>query len=65
MRGLVATPVSVQVLEGTVRGTLKKPVEGYVPKPGKRYPPPPPAEDEVVEGEGAVTAAAVVDKGAP
>lgn len=58
-------PVSVQVLEGTIRGTLKKPVEGYVPKPGKRYPPPPPAEDEVVEGEGAVTAAAVVDKGAP
>lgn len=58
-------PVSVQVLEGNVRGTLKKPVEGYVPKPGKRYPPPPPAEDEVIEGEGAVTAAAVVDKGAP
>ncbi|HTV25936.1 MAG TPA: L,D-transpeptidase [Polyangiaceae bacterium] len=52
-------PISVNVLEGNVRSVAKEPIEGYVPKPGKRYPPPPPAE-----GEGETTAAAI-DKGAP
>jgi hypothetical protein len=54
-------PISVNVLEGTVRSSLKQPVEGFVPKPGKRYPPPPPSEDEDVTASGA----AAVDKGAP
>jgi hypothetical protein len=58
-------PISVNVLEGTIRGTLQEPVEGYVPIPGKRYPPPPP--DDGVAVDGAVTASGVVapDKGAP
>jgi hypothetical protein len=57
-------PIAVTVLEGTIRGTLQEPVEGYVPKPGKRYPPPPPDEGIV---DGAVTASGAVtpDKGAP
>lgn len=56
-------PISVNVLEGTIRSASKSPIEGYVPKPGKRYPRPPPTELE----EGATTAsgAAVVDKGTP
>jgi hypothetical protein len=57
-------PISVNVLEGTIKGTLQDPVEGYVPKPGKRYPPPPPVSEDP---EGATTAsgAIVIDKGAP
>jgi hypothetical protein len=39
-------PIAVNVLQGTIKGTLQKPVEGMIPKPGKRYPPPPPSEDE-------------------
>ena len=36
-------PLPVDVLEGEIKGTLKKPVMTYVPKPGVRYPGPPPA----------------------
>ena len=44
-------PIAVSVLEGTIRGNTKSPIEGTVPKPGKRYP------IEVEEGaEGAVDA---------
>ena len=35
-------PVPVEVLEGDIKGTLKKPVLTYVPKPGITYPGPPP-----------------------
>jgi hypothetical protein len=55
-------PIAVNVLEGTIKGTLQDPVEGYVPKPGKRYPPPPPTE---LTAEGATAAGVVIDKGAP
>jgi hypothetical protein len=40
---LLEPPLPVDVLEGEIRGTLKKPVLTYVPKPGVRYPGPPPA----------------------
>jgi hypothetical protein len=55
-------PLSVNVLEGTIKGTLQDPVEGYVPKPGKRYPPPPPAE---LGAEEATAGGVVIDKGTP
>jgi hypothetical protein len=45
-------PLPVQVLEGRIRGTLQDPIEGYVPKPGVRYPGPPP--DQVEEEEEAL-----------
>jgi hypothetical protein len=35
-------PVPVNVLEGEIKGNAKKPILGYVPKPGVRYPPGPP-----------------------
>jgi hypothetical protein len=35
-------PLPVEVLEGNIRGKLKKPVTTYVPKPGITYPGPPP-----------------------
>jgi hypothetical protein len=40
-------PVPVTVLEGTIRGTQREPIRGYVPKPNTEYPPgpPPPAPD--------------------
>jgi hypothetical protein len=39
-------PLPVNVLEGNIMGTQKKPIIGYVPKPGVKYPgPPPPAPD--------------------
>jgi hypothetical protein len=39
-------PLPVMVLEGNIMGTQKKPIIGYVPKPGVKYPgPPPPAPD--------------------
>jgi hypothetical protein len=40
-------PMPVNVLEGTIRGEAKEPVEGPVPKPGMRYPLPPPDEEAV------------------
>jgi hypothetical protein len=30
-------PLPVDVLEGTVKGTMQKPIAGYVPKPGVKY----------------------------
>jgi hypothetical protein len=36
-------PLPVNVLEGTIKGTLTEPVLTYVAKPGVRYPGPPPA----------------------
>jgi hypothetical protein len=36
-------PLPVTVLEGDIKGNTKKPIEGYVPKPGVKYPGPPPA----------------------
>ena len=30
-------PLPVDVLEGTVKGQLQKPIAGYVPKPGVKY----------------------------
>jgi hypothetical protein len=39
-------PLPVNVLEGQIQGNQKKPILGYVPKPGVNYPgPPPPAPD--------------------
>jgi hypothetical protein len=36
----------VNVLEGEIKGDAKKPIAGYVPKPGVKYPgPPPPVGD--------------------
>jgi hypothetical protein len=49
-------PLPVNVLEGNIMGDQKKPIIGYVPKPGIRYPgPPPPAPDspEAKAGGGA------------
>jgi hypothetical protein len=40
---LLEPPLPVDVLEGDIKGTLKKPVMTYLPKPGVRYPGPPPA----------------------
>jgi hypothetical protein len=41
-------PIPVEVLEGRIKGTLQKPIAGYVPKPGVKYlarrPPPAAAE---------------------
>jgi hypothetical protein len=58
-------PIAVSVLEGTIRGTLQEPVEGYVPKPGKRYPPPPPEEGAGVDGATTASGTVAPDKGAP
>ena len=30
-------PIPVDVLEGRIKGTLTKPIAGYVPKPGVKY----------------------------
>ena len=30
-------PMPVEVLEGRIKGTLVKPMAGYVPKPGVKY----------------------------
>jgi hypothetical protein len=40
-------PLPVNVLEGDIKGDLKKPITGYVPEPWNKYPPgpPPPAPD--------------------
>ncbi|HEY2732700.1 MAG TPA: hypothetical protein VGI70_01885, partial [Polyangiales bacterium] len=39
-------PLPVNVLEGDIKGAVKKPIIGYIPKPGVIYPgPPPPAPD--------------------
>jgi hypothetical protein len=36
-------PLPVEVLEGEIKGDVKEPVLGYVPKPGVIYPGPPPS----------------------
>jgi hypothetical protein len=44
-RGFIFTlepPLPVNVLEGEIKGNLKKPILEYVPKPGLKYPGPPP-----------------------
>ena len=44
-RGYVFTldpPLPVNVLEGEIKGNAQKPITGYVPKPGVKYPPGPP-----------------------
>jgi hypothetical protein len=54
-------PLPVNVLEGQIMGEQKKPIIGYVPKPGVKYPgPPPPAPDspEAKAGGGAASAPA-------
>jgi len=41
---LLDPPMEVEVLEGNIKGKLKKPIDGYVKKPGEEYPtdkPPP------------------------
>jgi hypothetical protein len=43
-------PLPVTVLEGEIKGELKEPVLGYVPKPGVIYPgPPPPLSGDTAE----------------
>jgi hypothetical protein len=44
-------PVPVNVLEGQIMGTQKKPVLGYVPKPGVHYPGPPPLAPDGAEAK--------------
>ncbi|MEY2932953.1 MAG: hypothetical protein RL033_3702 [Pseudomonadota bacterium] len=59
-------PMAVTTLEGTIKGTIKQPIEGLVPKPGVRYPPtiaPPEEIDTVSTATQRVRAA--VDKGTP
>ncbi|HEX3698859.1 MAG TPA: hypothetical protein VH374_26045 [Polyangia bacterium] len=51
-------PLPVNVLEGDIKGQVKKPILGYVPEPWAKYPgPPPPAPDspEAKAGGGACT----------
>jgi hypothetical protein len=52
-------PLPVNVLEGEIKGNQKKPILGYVPKPGVHYPGPPPAAPDSPEakaGGGAASA---------
>jgi len=42
-------PLPVEVLEGNIRGAQKKPILGYVPKPGVQYPGPPPGISDTPE----------------
>jgi hypothetical protein len=61
-------PMAVTVLEGTIKGTLQRPVEGPVPKPGVRYPPelaPPEDQVDTVSTASQRARAAAADKGAP
>jgi hypothetical protein len=61
-------PMPVTVLEGTIRGNAKDPIEGPIPKPGVRYPPPPVEEepvDAVTTASGRVKDTAAASKGAP
>jgi hypothetical protein len=44
-------PLPVTVLEGDIKGPQKKPIQGYVPKPGVEYPGPPPALSNSVEAK--------------
>jgi len=62
-RGFVFTldpPLPVNVLEGEIKGNAQKPILGYVPKPGVKYPPgPPPPAPNSPEARSGGTAAAV------
>jgi len=62
-RGFVFTldpPLSVNVLEGEIKGNAQKPILGYVPKPGVKYPPgPPPPVPNSPEARSGGAAAAV------
>ncbi len=60
-------PVAVNVLEGNIKGTIKRPVEGLVPKPGVRYPPTvvPPEEEVDTVSTATQPARAAVDRGSP
>jgi hypothetical protein len=44
-------PMPVNVLEGEIKGDQKKPILGYVPKPGVHYPGPPPAAPDGAEAK--------------
>jgi hypothetical protein len=44
-------PIAVNVLPGRIRGNTQSPIEGFVPKPGVRYPGPPPDQKELSEDE--------------
>jgi hypothetical protein len=44
-------PLPVNVLEGEIKGEQKKPILGYVPKPGVKYPGPPPPAPESAEAK--------------
>ncbi|HEX2658407.1 MAG TPA: hypothetical protein VHU40_09050 [Polyangia bacterium] len=55
-RGFVFTldpPLPVNVLEGEIKGDAQKPILGYVPKPGVKYPGPPPPVPNSPEARGA------------
>ena len=57
-------PLPVDVSPGNIRGTRTEPIEGYVQKPGVRYPGAPP--DQQKEGEDTANNASVpVQPGAP
>lgn len=52
-------PLPVNVLKGTIKGELQEPVEGFVPKPGVRYPGPPPDQKPSEDEADVVTSASV------
>jgi hypothetical protein len=52
-------PLPVNVLKGTIKGELQEPIEGFVPKPGVRYPGPPPDKKVDEEEADVVTSASV------
>jgi hypothetical protein len=59
-RGFVFTldpPLPVNVLEGEIKGDAQKPIQGYVPKPGVKYPGPPPPVPNSPEARGGGAAA--------
>ena len=71
-RGFIFTldpPLPVTVLEGDIKGNAKKPLEGYIAKPGVKYPGPPPAVGKGAEsragGAGAGAAAGAGTEDSP
>jgi hypothetical protein len=50
------------VLEGEIKGTALKPIAGYVPKPGVKYPGPPPLVPNSPEARGAGASAGPVEE---
>jgi len=64
-RGFVFTldpPLPVNVLEGEIKGDAQKPIAGYVPKPGVKYPGPPPLVPNSPEARGAGSGAGPVEE---